>query len=46
MVDYQIHKITVIGPGMMGHAIAQEFGAAGYAVTLCGRDAGRLDNAR
>jgi len=46
MGDYKIENITVIGPGMMGHAIAQEFAAAGYAVTLCGRDATRLDEAR
>lgn len=46
MGDYQIDSITVIGPGMMGHAIAQEFAAAGYTVTLCGRDADRLDKAR
>ena len=26
-----IRRIVVIGPGMMGHAIAQEFAAAGYA---------------
>ena len=46
MGDYKIENITVIGPGMMGHAIAQEFAAAGYTVTLCGRDAGRLADAR
>ena len=46
MGDYKIKNITVIGPGMMGHAIAQEFATAGYAVTLCGRDEGRLDKAR
>ena len=46
MSDNKIKQIAVIGPGMMGHAIAQEFAAAGYAVTLCGRDAARLDEAR
>lgn len=44
--EYKIERITVIGPGMMGHAIAQEFAAAGYAVTLCGRDKERLEQAR
>ena len=46
MGENKIKKITVIGPGMMGHAIAQEFATAGHDVTLCGRDAGRLENAR
>ena len=46
MVDDKIKRISVIGPGMMGHAIAQEFAVAGYAVCLCGRDAARLDEAR
>lgn len=40
-----INKISVIGPGMMGHAIAQEFAAAGYDVILCGRSAERLNQA-
>jgi len=46
MGDHQINKIAVIGPGMMGHAIAQEFAVAGSTVTLCGRDEGRLDEAQ
>lgn len=37
-----IKKISVIGPGMMGHAIAQEFAVAGYEVMLCGRSEERL----
>lgn len=41
-----ISKIVVIGPGMMGHAIAQEFATAGYEVTLCGRSEKRLEEAR
>ena len=41
-----ISRISVIGPGMMGHAIAQEFAAAGYEVTLCGRSEKRLEEAR
>lgn len=41
-----ISRIAVIGPGMMGHAIAQEFAAAGYGVTLCGRSEKRLEEAR
>ena len=44
--EYKIERMAVIGPGMMGHAIAQEFAAAGYAVTLCGRDEKRLEQAR
>ena len=40
-----IKKISVIGPGMMGHAIAQEFAAAGYEVMLCGRSEDRLQEA-
>ena len=41
----EIKKITVIGPGMMGHAIAQEFASAGYAVMLYGRSDERLQQA-
>jgi 3-hydroxybutyryl-CoA dehydrogenase len=41
----KIQRIAVIGPGMMGHCIAQEFGFAGYPVSLYGRDKGRLDEA-
>jgi len=37
-----LKKISVIGPGMMGHAIAEEFAAAGYEVILCGRSEKRL----
>lgn len=40
-----IRKISVIGPGMMGHAIAQEFAVAGYEVMLCGRSEDRLQEA-
>ncbi len=43
--ENEIKKISVIGPGMMGHAIAQEFALAGYEVTLCGRDENRLEEA-
>ena len=43
MSPSKIEKITVIGPGMMGHAIAQEFASAGYEVTLCGRSGERLE---
>ena len=41
----EINKITVVGPGMMGHAIAQEFASAGYTVMLCGRSDKRLQQA-
>ena len=43
--EITIDRIAVIGPGMMGHAIAQEFAAAGYEVTLYGRSAERLEEA-
>ncbi|MBW2410448.1 MAG: 3-hydroxyacyl-CoA dehydrogenase family protein [Deltaproteobacteria bacterium] len=45
MATRDIKKITVIGPGMMGHAIAQEFAAAGHDVILCGRSEERLEQA-
>jgi 3-hydroxybutyryl-CoA dehydrogenase len=41
----EIKRIAVIGPGMMGHAIAQEFASAGYAVMLYGRSDKRLQQA-
>ena len=44
--EIAIDRIAVIGPGMMGHAIAQEFAEAGYEVTLFGRSATRLEEAR
>ena len=43
MSKEKITNIAVIGPGMMGHAIAQEFASAGYEVKLCGRSDQRLD---
>ena len=43
--ENRIKRIAVIGPGMMGHAIAQEFAVAGYDVTLCGRNEKRLEKA-
>ena len=46
MNNYAIKRISVFGPGMMGHAIAQEFAVAGYDVTLYGRNEKRLDEAR
>ena len=45
MVANKIKKIAVFGPGMMGHAIAQEFAQVGYRVTLCGRSEERLQEA-
>jgi 3-hydroxybutyryl-CoA dehydrogenase len=44
--ENEIKRIGVIGPGMMGHAIAQEFVMSGYDVTLCGRSEKRLEKAR
>lgn len=40
-----IQKIAVIGPGMMGHAIAQEFAVGGFNVRLYGRSENRLKQA-
>jgi 3-hydroxybutyryl-CoA dehydrogenase len=45
METQTINRITVIGPGMMGHAIAQEFATAGFDVVLCGRSEERLEQA-
>ena len=41
-----IRRIAVIGAGIMGHGIAQEFAVAGYEVGLYDVDAGRLTAAR
>ncbi len=40
-----IKKISVIGSGMMGHAIAEEFAVAGYEVILYGRSEEKLKQA-
>ena len=45
MSPNKINNITVVGPGMMGHAIAQEFASAGYVVRLYGRSDERLQQA-
>ena len=45
MTSDLIQHITVIGPGMMGHAIAQEFAVGGYNVRLYGRSGDRLQKA-
>src|SRR5215210_8937327 len=41
-----IHRVAVIGAGLMGHGIALEFAAHGYAVQLHDRDEAQLDQAR
>jgi 3-hydroxybutyryl-CoA dehydrogenase len=41
----EIKQISVIGSGMMGHAIAQEFAVAGYEVILYGRSEDKLKQA-
>jgi 3-hydroxybutyryl-CoA dehydrogenase len=41
-----IQKISVVGAGLMGHGIAQEFALAGYAVQLHDCAAERLEQAR
>jgi len=43
--ENEVERIGVIGPGMMGHAIAQEFAVSGYDVILCGRSEKRLEEA-
>lgn len=44
MMD-EIKRITVVGAGLMGHAIAQEFAVAGYDVCLHARSDASLDRA-
>lgn len=38
-----IKRVTVVGAGLMGHGIAQEFAVAGYEVSLTDTDAGVLE---
>ena len=42
----EINNIAVIGAGLMGHGIAQEFACAGYCVLLNDISEEQLDNAR
>ncbi|MDE0485187.1 MAG: 3-hydroxyacyl-CoA dehydrogenase family protein [Candidatus Poribacteria bacterium] len=46
MSDKKITNIAVIGAGLMGHGIAQEFAGAGYQVQLHDITEETLDNAR
>ncbi|MDE0085299.1 MAG: 3-hydroxyacyl-CoA dehydrogenase family protein [Candidatus Poribacteria bacterium] len=46
MSDKKITNIAVIGAGLMGHGIAQEFACAGYRVQLHDITEETLDNAR
>jgi 3-hydroxybutyryl-CoA dehydrogenase len=41
-----IRRIAVIGAGLMGHGIAQDFARAGFGVTITDTEAGRLTAAR
>src|SRR5690242_8067809 len=41
-----IRRIAVVGAGLMGHGIALEFAAFGFAVALHDRDPGQLARAR
>lgn len=41
-----IRQVTVVGAGLMGHGIAQEFALAGYQVRLNDTDEARLAHAR
>lgn len=42
----EIKRIAVVGAGLMGHGIGQEFAQAGYAVVLCDLTADKLQRAR
>ena len=46
MSTKDIRKIAVIGAGLMGHSIAQEFAVSGYRVSLNDMSEERLDHAR
>ncbi len=41
----QVNRVSVVGAGLMGHAIALEFAVAGYDVTLHSRTQASLDRA-
>src|SRR4051794_24594630 len=41
-----VHRIAVIGAGLMGHGIALEFAIAGYDVRLCDQNEDLLGSAR
>ena len=43
MSDDRIHRIAVIGAGLMGHGIALELAAHGYGVSLHDRDQAALE---
>ena len=40
-----VERIAVVGAGLMGHGIAQEFATAGYEVRLTSRSQASLDRA-
>ena len=46
MSTKDIRKIAVIGAGLMGHSIAQEFAVSGYRVSLNDVSGERLDHAQ
>jgi 3-hydroxybutyryl-CoA dehydrogenase len=46
MKSNEIRTICVVGSGMMGHAIAQEFAGAGYDAILLGRSKEKLGQAK
>jgi len=43
MCEEQIERVAVIGAGIMGHSITQEFAQKGYDVVLVGRHKGKLE---
>ncbi len=45
VVGNQIRRISVIGAGLMGHGIAQEFACAGYSVRMQDRTSDQLQQA-
>lgn len=45
MLVNNIQRIAVVGAGLMGHGIAQDFALAGYQVSLHSRTEESLDRA-
>ena len=46
MSEHAIERVAVIGAGLMGHGIALELAAHGFAIALCDSDRERLDQCR
>ena len=39
MKETPVEKISLVGPGLIGHGIAMEFALAGYSVSIASRSA-------